>query len=276
MDKDAAKSASSRRPIRRRLKWTLLGALAVLLLAVCFTIGPLLVEPNSYAHVTTIERRADYHDPRLIDAAWALPVARRYRRETYEFQDNPSFCGPASLANVLRSMGRNLSQHRAIDGSEFEPWFGILIGGMTIDELAALARDRTGRPVSIVRNPTLVQFRAELAQSNDPAFRYIVNFHRGPLFGRGHGHFSPILGYLADRDLVLVGDVNADYRPFLVHSETLWRAANTIDSATGRRRGLIRIDAHPLPRIAMPCCIAGSHTTFRPRVGDPWTGKGES
>lgn len=76
--------------------------------------------------------------------------------------------------------------------------------------------------------------------------RAIVNFHRGPLFARGHGHFSPVLGYLADRDLVFVGDVNRDYRPYLVPTERLWRAAATVDSATGKSRGLL-IVALPAP-----------------------------
>lgn len=245
MNKGVAEPTSRRTPTRRWLKWTLLGALAALVLAASLTIGPLLFAPNHYAHVVSIERRLDYRDPQLVDVAWSLPVARLYGRRAHEYQDNQSFCGPASLANALRSMGLRLSQHQAIDGSEFEPWFGILLGGMTIDELASLARERSGRVVSVVRSPTLVQFRAHMARANDPAFRYIVNFHRGPLFGRGHGHFSPILAYLPDRDLVLVGDVNADYRPFLVSSERLWRASNIVDSATGRPRGLIQIAVTP-------------------------------
>jgi len=78
---------------------------------------------------------------------------------------------------------------------------------------------------------------------NDPHLRFVVNFHRGPLFGRGHGHFSPLLGYVADRDLVLVGDVNPAYRPFLVSTERLWRATDTIDDATGKKRGLAVLTA---------------------------------
>jgi hypothetical protein len=88
----------------------------------------------------------------------------------------------------------------------------------------------------------LAEFRAAMISGNDPAKRLIVNFHRGPLFGRGAGHFSPILGYLPDRDLVFVGDVNGDYRPFLVDSERLWRAVTTLDGASGKARGLLIID----------------------------------
>jgi hypothetical protein len=83
-----------------------------------------------------------------------------------------------------------------------------------------------------------------LMRANDPARRYVVNFHRGPLFGRGHGHFSPILGYDLGHDLVFVGDVNREYRPFLVSSERLWNATNTLDSATGKNRGLLAVVLH--------------------------------
>ena len=176
--------------------------------------------------------------------AWALPAAQAYRRGGFEFQRNPSFCGPASVANLLRSVGVGATQTQVVDGTRYEPWFNILVGGLTIDELADLLTLRLNAPVRIIRNPTLAEFRALMRQSNDPAVRIIANFHRGPLFGRGHGHFSPILAYLEQDDLVLVGDVNRDYRPFLVSSERLWRATDTIDRETGLERGLIvtRVD----------------------------------
>ena len=62
---------------------------------------------------------------------------------------------------------------------------------------------------------------------------------RGP-FGLD-GHFSPILAYLPDEDLVFVGDVNADFKPWLASPERLYAAINTVDSTTGKTRGLLRI-----------------------------------
>jgi Phytochelatin synthase len=208
--------------IRRALIYALLALAAAMLLAGGVILGPLLFARNEYANVPSIEARADFRDPALIDAAWQLPVARRYDRQHYEFQTNQSFCGPASLANLLRSLNIEASQQKLIDGSDYKQWFGILIGGMTLDELAALLRQRVPFRVSIVRDTSLPVFKKHMQSANNPAYRYIVNFHRGPFFGRGHGHFSPILGYLRYKDLVLVGDVNAKYRPFLVKSEALW------------------------------------------------------
>ncbi|MCX4194969.1 phytochelatin synthase family protein [Methylobacterium organophilum] len=206
------------------------------------TFGRILFRPNAYEAVTSIETQPSFHDPVLLARAWALPVAEKYRQHPYEYQSNPSFCGPASVANLLRSLGVNFAQADVIRGTKFQPWFGILVNGLTLDELAGLIRMRLDRPVHIVRDLSLTAFREAMKSSNDPNTRLIVNFHRGPLFSRGAGHFSPILGYLSDRDLVFVGDVNGYYRPFLVETERLWQSTTTIDSTSGKARGLLIID----------------------------------
>jgi hypothetical protein len=54
----------------------------------------------------------------------------------------------------------------------------------------------SGKPVKLLRDLSLDSFRAEMANSNDPSRRVVINFSRKPLFGRGYGHFSPVLGYL--------------------------------------------------------------------------------
>jgi hypothetical protein len=71
--------------------------------------------------------------------------------------------------------------------------------------------------------------------------RYLVNFQRGLLFGKGVGHHSPIAGYLEDQDLVFVLDVNGRFGPWLVPGERLFQAMNSPDSSTGASRGLLLI-----------------------------------
>jgi len=208
-----------------------------------YQLAPLLLEPNAYADVASIERESEYQNADLLRAAWSSPVAARFASVPYEFQHNQSVCGPTSVADVLHSLGEPLSQEQVLANSPYRTWFGYLLGGLTLDQEAELMKSRTGRRVEILRDLTLDQFRARMREVNDPARRYVVNFHRGPLFGRGHGHFSPLVAYLPDRDLVLVGDVNAAYRPFLVPTDRLWQAADTVDSATGRKRGLIEVAA---------------------------------
>ena len=192
--------------------------------------------------VASIEREAGYQDPALLAQAWQLPVAQRYGPGGIDYQKNNSFCGPTSIVNVERSLGGADDQGHVLDGTGQRTIFGILPHGLTLDEEAAIARLRTGRNVTVLRDQSLDEFRAELTHANDPARRYIVNFSRRALFGRGGGHHSPIGGYLADRDLVLVVDVNARFHPWLVATERLWRAAHTTDSSTGRSRGLLRIE----------------------------------
>ena len=182
----------------------------------------------------------------LLAAAWSLPVAARYQRGGIDSQQNPSFCGPASVVDVLRSLEqpgeRPADQPHILDGTDTRTIFGLLPAGPTLDRLADIARKRTARRVTVLRDLDLATFRSHIAAANDPSRRYIVNFHRGPLFGAGGGHHSPLGGYRAAEDLVLVIDVNRDYGPWLVKTERLFQAVDTIDPGTGRKRGLLLIE----------------------------------
>ena len=55
---------------------------------------------------------------------------------------------------------------------------------------AAVLRDKLHKQVTVLRDLELTQFRSELVHANDPDRRYIVNFHRGPLFGKGGGSIA--------------------------------------------------------------------------------------
>ena len=196
------------------------------------------------APVVSIEQAPTYQSAGLLSRAWALPVARLYGPRGYVFQDNPSFCGPTSIADLLRSEGHPAGPAAVLDGSGIKPTSaGILPGGLTLDQEADVLRRQTGKAVTVMRGLSLDAFRDEMRRSNDPSRRLIVNFTRAPLFGRGHGHFSPILGYLAKEDLVFVGDVNASYRPFLVPTGRLYEAQDTIDQTSHARRGVLEVEA---------------------------------
>jgi glutathione gamma-glutamylcysteinyltransferase len=68
----------------------------------------------------------------------------------------------------------------------------------------------------------------------------IASYNRSDLEQTGEGHFSPIGGYHAARDLVLVLDVaRFKYPPHWIPAERLWRAMHALDSSTGRSRGWI-------------------------------------
>ncbi|CDZ28265.1 phytochelatin synthase family protein [Neorhizobium galegae] len=177
--------------------------------------------------------------PQLMDRAWTLPVAATFGRNV-TFQSNGSRCGPASIANALRSVGEEeTTEAEVLDGTGM-CWTGFCIIGLTLDELADLARMKTERKISVLRDLTADEFREHMKHANDPGRRYIVNFTREKIFGAGAGHHSPIGGYLEAEDLVLVLDVNEDYKPWLVERQRLFSAMDTLDG--DRKRGLLLIE----------------------------------
>ena len=189
--------------------------------------------------VPSIKGEPTYQDAALLERAWQLPIAAQYRKGML-YQENGSVCGPTSVANVQRSLGQPGASVQTVLEGTGKCWTGICFMGLSLDELAEVTRHATGRKVTLLRELSLGQFREELKHANEPARRYIVNFQRAPLFAQGVGHHSPIAGYLEAEDLVLVLDVNADFKPWLVHSERLFKAIDTVDA--GKKRGLLRIE----------------------------------
>jgi phytochelatin synthase len=226
--------------MRRLLKIFLGLVLFVVLLAGAFFVRIAFFPPHF--DVVSIAQTPEYQDAALLARAWALPVAASYRHRL-DFQPNGSVCGPTSAANVFRSIHESADTPGAVlDGSGKCSFFNICMGGLTLDELAAVMRRKTTHHISVLRNLSIGAFRQHLARSNDPSRRYTVNFHRGLLFGQGVGHHSPIGGYLEDRDLVFVLDVNAKFGPWLVSTERLFRAVDSEDSSSHMKRGLLLIE----------------------------------
>jgi hypothetical protein len=177
--------------------------------------------------------------PKLLEEAWRLPVAATFHHQV-SWQSNQSRCGPAAVANAYRSLGEAASTEAKVLAGTGRCWTGLCILGLTLDELADVARAHTARKITVLRDFGEEEFRDHLRHSNDPSRRYIVNFNRKPIFGAGVGHFSPIGGYLETEDLVFILDVNSDYQPWLVERKRLFDAVNTFDG--GRKRGLLLIE----------------------------------
>ncbi len=227
--------ASRRRRVAQGCLVIVLGLAAVVL------VGGRRFIFRKHLDVVSIATLPEYHDARELDRAWALPVAAKYK-DTLVYQSNGSACGPTSATDVDRSWG-----HPAETVDDFlrdtgKCPFGICFGGIGLDELAGLVRDKSKHRVTVLRDLGLEQFRDHMRRSNDPSRRYTINFDRGPLFGTTSGHHSPIGGYLEDDDLVFVLDVNAKYKPWLVKTERLFAAMDTIDEGSGKKRGLLLIE----------------------------------
>jgi hypothetical protein len=177
--------------------------------------------------------------PELIDRAWTLPVAATFK-SSVTWQSNGSRCGPASLANIFRSIGEEETTEASVLDGTGKCWTGICIMGLTLDELAEVARTKTMREVVVLRDLTSEEFREHMKRANDSTRRYIINFSREKIFGAGVGHHSPVGGYLEAEDMVFVLDVNEDYQPWLIERERLFSAMDTADG--DRKRGLILIE----------------------------------
>jgi hypothetical protein len=200
--------------------------------------------PDSAVH--SIENEKNYQDEVLLANAWQLPVASRYK-SNFVYQQNDAFCGPASVVNILSSLGAHgLTQINVIDNSSIY-YIKARIFGLTLDEMQRIFKDnlqKTGHSewsVRKYRDLTIDEFRDHMRQTNRPEFRYVINFNRLPLFGIDIGHHSPIGGFFEDSDNVFLLDVLEDYKPFIVSTEKLFIAMNTIDSETELNRGLIQL-----------------------------------
>lgn len=173
--------------------------------------------------------------------------------EQFHTQADPSFCGLGSLVVALNALG--IDPGRLWKGPW--RWFAedlldccvplpeVRRRGLDLNELGCLARCN-GAEVELVyaeRSDVRALRRAvERATSGDTVV--IAAYDRAALGQTGSGHFSPIGGYHAARDLALVLDVaRFKYPPHWVALEQLFRAMLPLDAVTGRSRGWLELRA---------------------------------
>jgi glutathione gamma-glutamylcysteinyltransferase len=173
--------------------------------------------------------------------------------EQFHTQSEPSFCGLGTLVIVLNALA--IDPGRAWRGPW--RWFGeelldccrpldvVKEKGITFAQLVCLARCN-GAHVEARRasESTLEQFRDAVRRasvtSGEP--HLVVSYTRSALGQTGEGHFSPIGGFHAARDLVLVLDVaRFKYPPHWVPVQKLWEAMLPLDPATGKSRGFFEL-----------------------------------
>jgi glutathione gamma-glutamylcysteinyltransferase len=173
--------------------------------------------------------------------------------EQFHTQSEPAFCGLGTLVIVLNALA--IDPGRAWRGPW--RWFGeelldccrpldvVKEKGITFAQLVCLARCN-GAQVEARRasESTVEQFRDAVRRasmtSGEP--HLVVSYTRAALGQTGQGHFSPIGGFHAARDLVLVLDVaRFKYPPHWVPVQKLWEAMLPLDPATGKSRGFIEL-----------------------------------
>jgi Phytochelatin synthase len=211
--------------------------IAAVTLVVAFVAGVMFLIPPTVP--PEVIERSVIHEQTLLEKSWLLPTASAFGHYV-AYPSNQSLCGPASIANILRSFGEPADTEKKVLAHTTKCWSGICFFGLSLDELADVTRTATKRSVTVLRDLTPEAFRDELTHVNDPSRRYVINFARAPIFGSGVGHHSPIGGYLEAEDLVLVLDVNEKFKPWLVERSRLYDAMNTLDG--DKKRGLLTIE----------------------------------
>ncbi|MBC8133554.1 MAG: phytochelatin synthase family protein [Deltaproteobacteria bacterium] len=167
--------------------------------------------------------------------------------EQFHTQSDPAFCGLGSLVVALNALG--IDPGRLWKGPW--RWFAedlldccvpldeVRERGLDMDELTCLARCN-GADVEANRPDLsdLESWRAALAAAARGETIVVASYDRAALGQTGGGHFSPIGGYHAGRDLVLVLDVaRFKYPPHWVSATRLWQAMRSVDPRTERPRG---------------------------------------
>jgi len=221
-----------------RLRWMALFLLLLVAIALGgIWYGQTLTEPHPERFASGV---------RTSGAAWEAaqrePGVRAYL-EGFQTQEHWSSCGPASLRNVLNSLSMPVKRERELFGDETGAWLRMWLTGMTLDEVAALAKAADVGRVQVWRDFSESAFRELLESLDSPQRRLIANFDREPLHGVSLGHFSPIAGYDPASDRVALLDVTPGFGIQLVPVDKLYEAINTMDPMSGRSRGLIVIDA---------------------------------
>ncbi|KAJ0080428.1 hypothetical protein Patl1_22967 [Pistacia atlantica] len=126
--------------------------------------------------------------------------------------------------------------------------------GITFGKVACLAYCNGANVEAFRTNETFIDefCRVVISSASSEDCHVITSYHRGTFKQTGSGHFSPIGGYHAGKDMVLILDVaRFKYPPHWVPLTLLWEAMDTIDKATGHQRGffffwLLCLQNHPV------------------------------
>lgn len=174
----------------------------------------------------------------------------------YQTQSEPAYCGLASLAVVLNALaidpGRTWKgPWRWFDDTMLdccEPLSKIKDEGITFGKVSCLAFCNGANVEAFRTNESSIdEFRRHVISSASSEDSHVItSYHRGVFKQTGTGHFSPIGGYHAGKDMVLILDVaRFKYPPHWVPLILLWEAMDTIDNATGHHRGFMTVSRIP-------------------------------
>ncbi|MDY6785497.1 MAG: phytochelatin synthase family protein [Cyanobacteriota bacterium] len=172
-------------------------------------------------------------------------------------QINQAYCGVASMVMVLNGLGiaapespqyepyRVFTQENFFDNEATRNVLApevVSRQGMTLEELGQfLASYSVEVEVYHGGDLTLDEFRDRIAENlTQPDNFVLVNYLRREIEQERGGHISPIAAYNETSDRFLILDVaRYKYPPVWVKAEELWKATATMDSVSGKTRGIV-------------------------------------
>jgi glutathione gamma-glutamylcysteinyltransferase len=182
--------------------------------------------------------------------------------EQFTTQAEPAFCGLATLAMCLNALDIDPGRlwkwpWRWFTEEVFDGLTSLATArekGITLSEFVCLARTTGASAEARLAGPetTLEQFREVVKRSCAGSHEIVVlNYSRQALHQTGDGHFSPIGGYNAERDMVLLLDVaRFKYPPHWVRLSLVFEAMQLVDKSTGLSRGFIALSGGECTRDA--------------------------
>lgn len=172
---------------------------------------------------------------------------------SFQPQAHRSFCGPASLATVLRAYDVQATQHSVLSNAQAA--LDVFFTGLTLSELHRLAIENgMDAEVYLADGLTESEFRKLLKSNLRRRDDYvIVNYDRRVLGQSGAGHISPVAAFDETSNSFLVLD-EASYRyPFTwIPAALLYKAARSPDGPQSRGFLLIHGVSGPSSRRAAP------------------------
>ena len=171
-------------------------------------------------------------------------------------QKNQAYCGVASIVMVLNALNilapaapeykpyRVFTQDNFFNLQTQKVLAADVVArqGMTLDQLGQLL---VTYPVSAqvyhAGNLSLPKFRSLALKNLQQRDNFlIVNYLRRAINQEKGGHISPLAAYNQASDRFLILDVSRyKYPPVWVRAADLWKAMNTVDSVSGKTRGLV-------------------------------------
>lgn len=195
--------------------------------------------------------------------------------EQFTTQAHPAYCGIGSLSMALNAL--LIDPRRKWQG--VWRWFddemldcceildSIKERGITLHQLSCVATCN-GADVTVRYGPdmTIDAFRdlvqISCARSSVTKTVLIASYARGVFNQTGTGHFSPIGGFNASQDMVLIMDVaRFKYPPHWVPLTLLHEALQAIDPDACRPRGILEVSARKegeLQSRMLSCCCANN------------------